>query len=219
MVEGQKMSKSLGNFYTLRDLVAKGWSGREIRYALLTVNYRLPLNFTFAGLEAARAALSRIDEWWLRMMEHGGLITSLSHGQEDWVDRAGERSKTEPEASTYPLATQAGFEDALDDDLNISGALGHVFNVIRESNRALDQGELTPGDARAMLLWWNRVNSVLGFEELSFSVPSHVLALVEQRQQARMAKDWKKSDELRDAIAALGWVVKDTKDGPKLTPR
>jgi cysteinyl-tRNA synthetase len=197
MVEGQKMSKSLGNFYTLRDLLAKGWTGRELRYALLTVNYRLPLNFTMAGVEGARAALARIDEW---------------------ATRLGEKSAGTAEPT--PLGAHADkFSAALDDDLNISGAMGHLFDLIRESNRALDDTTLTAGQAATLLAAWQRINAVLALERDAAAIPSEVLALVEQRQQVRAAKDWKKSDELRDAVATLGWIVKDTKEGPKLTPR
>ncbi len=197
MVEGQKMSKSLGNFYTLRDLLEKGWSGREIRFALLTVNYRLPLNFTFAGVDGARAALGRIDEWAARLAEKAA-------------------APAEPTALT---AHAEKFFAALDDDLNISGAMGHLFDLVRESNRAMDEGTLSVGQAAALLEAWQRINAVLGFEREAAAIPTEVLALVEQRQAARAAKNWAESDRLRDAIAAFGWVVKDTKDGPKLTTR
>lgn len=196
MVEGQKMAKSLGNFFTLRDLLSKGWTGREIRYVLISVNYRLPLNFTFEGLAGARSSLSRIDEWVARL-----------------TGRAG----NEPAASTLPLAAQTRFEEALDDDLNISGALGHLFDVIRESNRALDKDALSPADARALLHWWQRVDSVLAFHREEEAVPPEVLALVEQRAAARAAKDFAESDRLRAEIDARGWIVKDTKEGQKLT--
>ena len=193
MVEGQKMSKSLGNFYTLRDLLGKGWTGREIRYALISVNYRLPLNFTFDGLAGARSALQRIDEW---------------------IQRLTDLQKEGTETSAIP---REGFFKALDDDLNISGALGHLFETIRETNRALDHNELAPADARSLLGWWNQVNAVLGFEAESVQTPEAVLALVKQRKEARAAKDWAGSDRIRDEIAALGWQVKDTKEGAKLT--
>src|SRR5437870_9543025 len=121
LVDNQKMSKSLGNFYTLRDVTAKGYSGREVRYALLRVHYRAQLNFTFEGMEESRQALTRIDEWLGRLRETS---TSVSSGK-----RAG------------PLPTD-DFQSALDDDLNISGALGVLFESIRETNRAMDATEL-----------------------------------------------------------------------------
>ena len=198
MVEGQKMAKSLGNYFTLRDLIGKGWTGREMRYALISVNYRLPLNFTFEGLAGARSALARIDEWTTRL-----------------ADKAG----PEQNASQHPLATQTRFEEALDDDLNISGALGQLFEVIRESNRAFDQDALTPADARALLNWWNRINSVLQFQREEEAAPAAVLALVEQRAAARAAKDFALSDRLRAEIDVAGWLVKDTRDGQKLSKK
>jgi cysteinyl-tRNA synthetase len=198
MVEGQKMSKSLGNFFTLRDLLAKGWTGREIRFALLTINYRLPLNFTFAGLDGARAALARLDEWTERLAEYAG--------------------PNAPEPTPLSAAREQFFA-ALDDDLNISGAMGHLFVLIRDSNAAMDTRTLTQAQAAQLLADWQQMNSVLTLERDAQVIPAEVTLLVEQRQQARAAKDWKKSDELRDEIAELGWIVKDTREGPKLTPR
>ena len=200
MVDGGKMSKSAGNFFTLRDLLEKGWTGREIRYALITVNYRLPLNFTLdEGLPGARAALGRIDEWTRRLSE-----------------------KATAPAGAFPVdlaALVAGFFTALDDDLNISGAMGQLFDLIRDSNRALDAGTLDAGSVSALLAEWQRINSVLRFEADAVAIPAEVLALVEERQAVRAAKDFAASDRLRDAIAALGWVVKDSKEGPKLSPK
>ena len=144
LVDGQKMSKSLGNFYTLPDLLAKGYSGREIRYALLRVHYRAPLNFTWEGLEEARQALARLDEWLRRLWE---------------AARAGKLNTNRPK----PIADDDKFAAALDDDLNISAALGHLFEQIRESNRELDDG-IDSARALAWLEWWERVNSVLALE-------------------------------------------------------
>jgi cysteinyl-tRNA synthetase len=205
MVEGQKMAKSAGNFYTLRDLIGKGFTGREVRYALITVNYRLPLNFTLTGLEGARAALGRIDEWVRRIAD------LRSHNADAGSATGGEMA--------VPLGRHQGFFRALDDDLNISGAMGQLFDLIRESNSALDHGQIGPAQAGELLKMWEAINRVLAFEPEAAAVPGEVLALVEKRQQVRAAKDWKTSDQLRDEIAALGWIVKDTKDGPKLSPK
>ena len=205
MVDGQKMSKSQGNFYTLRDLLEKGFTGREVRFALLTVNYRLPLNFTLTGLEAARAALGRIDE----------LVARLE-------DSSKSRDSSTPIVGTFEDFTGNQvqlFFAALDEDLNISGALGHLFDLIRESNAALDRGQLSSEQAKNLLEAWRRIDAVLGFEREASAVPFEVSTLVKQRQQSRAAKQWAESDRLRDEIAALGWIVKDTKDGPKLTPK
>jgi cysteinyl-tRNA synthetase len=198
MVDGQKMSKSAGNFYTLRDLLERGYSGREIRYALLSVHYRLPLNFTLSGLEAARAALSRLDAWVERLATHrAGALPAAAEPQEQ--------------------SPAEDFLGALDDDLNISGALGRLFDWLRDSNRAMDSGELSPAGAARALADFERLNTILAITPEAAAVPAEVLALVEERQAVRAAKDWSRSDQLRDAIAALGWTVKDTKQGPQLT--
>ena len=203
MVDGQKMSKSLGNYYTLRDLQHKGYAGREVRYALLMVNYRLPLNFTLVGLEGARAAIARIDEWVARLK-----------------DRAGAPSDAAPPAMPAALASHLDrFFTALDDDLNISGALGHLFDLVRETHKALDAGALDPSGSAAVLTGWQRMNGILLLDREQTVVPCQVHGLVNLRQEARAAKNWAGSDRLRDEIAALGWVVKDTREGPKLTPR
>ncbi len=201
MVEGRKMAKSEGNFYTLRDLIEKGYTGREVRFALLTVNYRLPLNFTFAGLEGARSALARIDEWVQRLEERDTGVPPVNSGGT-------------PE---LPSTQIDAFFAALDDDLNISGAMGHLFDLIRDSNRALDTGALDAPGARALLDGWRQIDAVLALQGDPAAIPAEVLELVERRQQARAAKDWTGSDRLRDEIAALGWMVKDTKEGPKFT--
>ena len=195
MVEGSKMAKSSGNFFTLRDLLDKGWTGREVRYALISVHYRGALNFTMDGLGAARVALGRLDAWRERLTETAG---------------------TEITAETPNPATE-GFFASLDDDLNISSALAVLFETLRESNRRMDEGTLSPAQARGLLNWLARVDGVLALEpEASQSIPPEVEELVAARAAARGAKEWKKSDEIRDQIAALGWIVKDTKDGQKV---
>ena len=195
-VDAQKMSKSLGNFYTLRDVLAKGYTGREVRYALMRVHYRAPLNFTWEGMDESRQALGRIDDWLQRLR-----------------DTAGD-AKANDSAVSAPQ-----FEEALDDDLNISAALGFLFETIRQTNRALDSGTLDAAAARGWLDWWNRIDTVLALTGEDTSVPANITALFEARAQARLAKEWRKSDELRDELAVLGWEVRDTKDGQKITKR
>ena len=118
------------------------------------------------------------------------------------------------------LSSHTGqFFAALDNDLNISGAMGHLFDLIWESNKAVDQKALTQAQAAQLLADWQRINNVLALERDAAVIPAEVLTLVEQRQQARADKNWAMSDQLRDQIASLGWIVKDTKEGPKLTPR
>jgi cysteinyl-tRNA synthetase len=198
LVDGQKMSKSLGNFYTLRDVLEKGYSGREARYALMRVHYRAPLNFTWEGMEEARQSLSRIDEWLRRLRE---------------TARAGTSS-----AKNAVEINDDKFFQALDDDLNISAGLGHLFEQIRESNRELDSG-LSAERALAWLHWWERIDRVLALAATEEDVPPEILGLAEERVQARLAKNWQKSDELRDALQTRGWDVRDTKDGQVVTRR
>jgi cysteinyl-tRNA synthetase len=202
MVDGQKMAKSLGNFYTLRDVVEKGYSGREARYALMRVHYRAPLNFTWEGMEEARVALGRIDDWVRRLKE-----------------KAGEEKKNVERPTSNVQRPTGEFETALDDDLNISGALGALFETIRETNRALDLGEMNADEAKSWLEWWERVDRVLVVSGEEAAMPAEIAALGEARVQARLAKDWRKSDELRDELAARGWEARDTKDGQKITRR
>src|SRR5438132_1376161 len=199
LVDGQKMSKSLGNFYTLRDVIEKGYSGREIRYALMRVHYRAPLNFTWEGMEESRQSLARTDEWLARLRERA------------------DDAQTNEGSKHLPLGEQ--FEGALDDDLNISAALGFLFESIRETNRALDRDELDAASAQAWLNWWERVDGVLALSGDQAALPPEIAALAEARAQARLAKDWRKSDELRDELNARGWEARDTKDGQKITRR
>jgi cysteinyl-tRNA synthetase len=111
------------------------------------------------------------------------------------------------------------FEKALDDDLNISAALGFLFETIRETNRAMDENKLDATSAARWLTWWNRINQTLVFESDGAELPEEVAKLAEARAQARLAKDFRKSDELRDKLNALGWEARDTKDGQKITRR
>jgi cysteinyl-tRNA synthetase len=202
LVDGQKMAKSLGNFYAVPDVLAKGYTGRELRYALLRVHYRVPLNFTWDGMNEARESLGRIDEWLTRLRECGASLqlAKSSNGQVENLPH--------------------NFEDALDDDLNISAAFGFLFESIRETNRAMDENNLDAASAGAWLDWWKRINTVLDLEmEGEIVVPPDVAQLANERENARRGKNWKRSDELRERISALGWEVRDTKDGQKLARR
>ncbi len=194
LVEGQKMSKSLGNLYTVRDLIELGYAGRDIRYALLHVHYRQQLNFTQAGLHDARATVGRIDEWVRRVRP---------------VAVEGEV----PDAFCNAFLEE--FDMALADDLNISAALGYFFDFIRTTNRALDAGDPPEG----LLAVWRAVDSILGLGNPPDGIPADVQALVDARAAARAAKDFAQSDALRDQILALGWQVKDTAHGQEVVPR
>jgi cysteinyl-tRNA synthetase len=213
LVDGQKMAKSLGNFYIVPDVLAKGYTGRELRYALLRVHYRVPLNFTWEGMNEARESLGRIDEWLARLQE----IAQDANSQRP-------ASNPPPPGTGSAVASvqrpTQKFEEALDDDLNISAALGFLFESIRETNRAMDEKKLDDVLANEWLDWWKRINTVLDLDSgTEIAIPPEVAQLANDREKARREKNWKRSDGLRDAILALGWEVRDTKDGPKLTRR
>jgi cysteinyl-tRNA synthetase len=193
MVEGKKMAKSLGNFFTLRDLLAKGFTGREIRYLLLTAHYRETFNFTLEGLQAARAALARID---------------------DCLTKLRELAASAQAAGESPLLTE--FSAALDDDLNISRAWGAVFEWVRDTNRKLAENATDAVSAAVALATWEKLDSVLGVGAAKeVEVPADIAALVEARQTARKAKDFKRSDALRDELKAKGWIIEDTPKGAR----
>jgi cysteinyl-tRNA synthetase len=199
LVEGRKMSKSLGNFFTVRDLMARGFSGREIRMLLLSAHYRETFNFTLAGLEGARTAVARIDECVEKLRELAGNPAPSSP----------------PVPSSSPLIPS--FTQALDDDLNVSRAWAAVFEWVRETNRALAAAELDPARAATELAAWQQVDAVLALgSRPQNEAPESVVALAEARVAAKKAKDFSRADALRGEIRALGWIVEDTPRGPKL---
>ncbi len=199
-VDGQKMSKSLGNFHTLRDLLGKGWKGREIRYVLLGAHYRQPLNFTFEALQAARTALGRIDECFSALEALAGSAVALPGEAPAFAGEALER-----------------FAAALADDLNTPEALSALFSLVKTANIALAENILMPAGASAALDAFRRMDSVLGviaFERpRAENIPEAVLALLGQRGQARADRQWQESDRIRDLLLEMGWVVRDGKDG------
>lgn len=198
VVDGKKMSKSLGNFYTLREILDLGYTGREVRYELLSAHYRQSLNFAFKSLDANRAALKRLDEFYARVLEAAGSGTHAA------------------ELPAWAADTRARFAEAMDDDMNISGALAVVFDTVHAGNKAMSETPVSSGEALAVVRLWQELDSVLGFlvpqEE---AVPSEVQELLKARAVARAGKNWAESDRIRDALAALGWTVKDTPEGPK----
>lgn len=204
MVENQKMSKSLGNFYTLKDILDKGYSGREIRYVLIGTYYRQSLNFSFQALEEARGNLQRIDAFRERLQD---------------VAKHGAEGDATPEQAAAFEKTGAAFLAALQDDLNVSAGLGVLFDFLRESNRELDAGAFTAAAARGALEALGKMDEVLAVMEPDASelkVPEEIQKMADERQAARAAKDWAKADLLRKAIDEAGWIVKDTPKGPQL---
>jgi len=202
-VNGEKMSKSAGNFFTLRDLIEKGWSGREIRYVLVNAHYRQGLNFAFSALEDARKSLERID----RCVDAlGAAANGAAPGETpDWAAKCLE-----------------DFTAAVNEDLNTPKAFAALFELVRHANAML-QGGLSPAQAAAALEVFKRMDSVLGVvffgRAEKAEVPAEIQALLDRRAEARKAKNWAESDRLRDEIAAAGWLVKDSKEGQSVSKR
>jgi cysteinyl-tRNA synthetase len=203
LVDHKKMSKSLGNFYTLRDLLNRGYTGVEVRYLLLSSHYRTQLNFTMQGLDAARASLTRIA---------------------DLIDRL--RAVKSPERSTVAASqlksAKERFKTALADDINISAALAILFDLVRELNSLCDAGKLGANEAQealALFAEWDCVLAVLPLKEKKEEVPQELLRMLELREKARSEKNWSVSDEMRDAILANGYLIEDTPQGARLKKR
>ncbi|MCK5805537.1 MAG: cysteine--tRNA ligase [Lentisphaeria bacterium] len=201
IVDGEKMSKSVGNFYTLRDLGARGYTGRELRWVLLGTHYRQQLNFSFKACEDARVSLQRLDTFKERVQE------AAKQG-DCGVEAAIEATRT----------ASAAFTTALEDDLNISAALAALFDLVRDMNRAMDKGELGGIGAQSVLDALDRMDGVLDVltPDKSDSVPDEVLALAAERLAARKAKDFARADEIRDRLQADGWEIEDTPEGPRV---
>lgn len=200
IVDNKKMSKSAGNFFTLRDLLSKGFTGTEVRYLLLQTHYKTQLNFTFAGLDAARVSLQRLQDFIFRLQH----IT----GEQD-------SGLVEPVVERAYIA----FAMSLADDLNISSALAAVFEMLREINVLCDAGKVSRAEAHLVLDLLKRFNEVLGiltFEKSAEDVPQDLLEALEKRNEARRMKDWASADKLRDLIAGRGYVIEDGAEGARL---
>lgn len=199
LVDHKKMSKSLGNFYTLRSLLKEGFTGMEVRYLLLSTHYRTQLNFTHAGLLGARSSLRRINDFLDRM--HGIEVEGTLGASAELLRKA-----------------EIQFKEALGDDLNISVALAALFDLMRELNAMADSQLLTQGDAEAVVRHFANWDKVLGLQlhKEKQKAPHFVEKLLEEREVARKAKNWHLSDELRDKIHAAGYVIEDTQAGARL---
>ena len=197
IVEGEKMSKSKGNFFTLRDLLERGYDPIAIRHLLLTAHYRRQLNFTLEGLEQSQQALARL--W-------------------DFADRLEEipEEATGEDLSERVAQALADFDAALDDDLNVPAAMGAVFELVRDVNVLLAEGRVGYAGARQVLDLLADADSVLGIiEHEKGSVDAEIEALIAERQQARADRNFSRADEIRDELLARGIVIEDTPQGPR----
>ncbi len=195
MVDGGKMSKSLGNLYTIDDLAAKGHTAMEVRYVLISGHYRKQLNFTLDSLHAAREALQKLAKGRQALESHAGAAPAGSAAIED---------------SLFAPAW-----DALNEDLNTPAALGHLFSGLKSAQK------LECGQAAAHLAAFDTILNSLGLElpveEQSADIPEEVRQLADQRWQAKQNKDWAASDQLRDQLTTMGWTIKDNPDGYELS--
>jgi cysteinyl-tRNA synthetase len=198
IVEGEKMAKSKGNFYTVRDLIEEGHDPLVLRYMLMSVHYRKQLSFGDATLQQATGSLSRLRDFLYRLKNE-----SFSAGKS-------------PEVETLTQNAIRSFESSMDDDLNISGALASLFELIRDVNKLADSGSLLADDAnliRATIRKMDQIFDVVSFPE--DSVSNEVENWIEKRNEARRRKDFKTSDEIRDMLRNQGIVLEDTPSGTR----
>jgi len=200
LVDGQKMSKSLGNFFTLRDLLDKGHDAMAIRHQLLTAHYRKQLNFTFDGLAQSKAALDRLYTFIDRLKK-----LPLQPGESPQVPQVIGKS-------------MAQFEDAMNDDLNAPGAMGAVFEMIRELYPLLEDGKVGQTDRDAILDALRDADRVLGLlgpalEEQASDGDAAIDALVAERTEARENRQFARADEIRDELQGRGIILEDTPEG------
>jgi cysteinyl-tRNA synthetase len=198
LVEGKKMAKRTGNFYTLRDLLGRGLDPLAIRYLLLSTHYRQQFNFTFEGLEAAKGAIERIVNLQRRLKDANG------KGESEEIAKLIEN-------------TQACFGAAMDNDLDVSLALASLFDFVREINNLLDANALSGQEAAQVLSVIASFDSVLGVipQEKEEELPFEAKELIRKREEARKTKDWKTADTLRQQLKAMGFVVEDTAQGAR----
>jgi len=195
---GQKMAKSTGNIERVPEILARGIPKRALRLALISAHYRAPLTFGEDSLAAAAAAVDRLD----------ALMAAL----------AAYRSETADDATLPGLlySTRAAFEEALDDDLNISPALAAVFDLVRELNRRIDARSLSTADAGRAAGFVRDLDRVLGIAPpADDALAPELQALIDERATARASRDWAASDRLRNALAERGILVEDTRDGQR----
>ena len=194
MVEGKKMAKSLGNYFTLRDILKKGYKPRAIRYLLMSAHYKIPLNFTEEGLKAAETSIQRFKEFISKLKDVKSKKENLK------IKKIIEETKKE-------------FEKQMDDDLNISSALASIFDFMRKINSS----DLGKKNAKEVLDFMKKIDKVLGILDFeNEKILKEILDLVNKRERARKDKDFKDSDRIRRQIKKKGYYVDDTPDGPRV---
>ena len=198
LVEGKKMAKRLDNFYTLRDLLAKGYDPIAIRYLLMSTNYRQQFNFTLESLESAKGAVERLRNFVRRLHDVEG----------------GKESNDKISVLTSKL--EACFGGSLDDDLDIGTALAALFDFVREVNNLLDDNKVSKSEATqvgGLMMSIDEVLGVIGKVEAEEPLPLDIDALVQKREHARKSKNWKEADEIRAQLKTLGIILEDTTQG------
>jgi cysteinyl-tRNA synthetase len=196
-VDGETMSKSKGNYYTFRDVTAKGFSAAAVRYFLLSVPPNKQLNFTFDALAGAEKTVASLRDFRARLSE---------------AKTEGGKNEKMSEAAAHALQE---FEAGMDDDFNTSIALAAVHNLSREVNTSLARKQVKADDQRELLAAIDRIDTVLNIfgEQKREMLDSEVQSLIDERQEARRRRDFGRADEIRDELANRGIILEDTKDG------
>jgi cysteinyl-tRNA synthetase len=201
-LEQQKMSKSLGNIYTLPEIEQMGYDPLALRYALLSVPHRTKLNFATQSLDDATSAIERIESFLLRL---------------DDVARSAPRDAAHADDAGDALIGRflGDFQESMDDDLNTAGALGALFTFIRDANVAIDQGHITAGDAEGIRAALMKVDPVLDIYPRRDDLDAGVERMIEARNAARKARNFAESDRIRDELLARGILLEDTAAGTR----
>ncbi|RJS81469.1 cysteine--tRNA ligase, partial [Candidatus Bathyarchaeota archaeon] len=192
-------AKRFGNYYTLRDLIKMGYDPTAVRYLLMSTHYRQQLNFTFEGLEAAKGAVERLRNFVRRLLD---------------ADGKGSGGKVE----VLVEQVKRGFEEAMDDDLNISVALAALFDFVRDVNRLMDENAVSREEAEevyGLMMRFDKVLGVIGEVGREERLPKEAEELIRRREEARKAKDWETADRIRAQLRSMGIIVEDTPEGVK----